>query len=107
MYEVTPLSRGESLDPNPLGQGEYIEHRHPPITCNSGLRSFPMLKVGLLAESHIFIMWYLLSVIWMLISINCHFQKAKADPLPVSPPVNGGVPVRKKLMFFDFTRKVC
>ncbi|XP_069001054.1 transmembrane protein 87A [Embiotoca jacksoni] len=56
MYERTPLSRGESLDPNPLGQGEFIEHRHSPITCNGGLRSFPMLK------------------------------KAKADPRPVSPP---------------------
>ncbi|XP_069546292.1 transmembrane protein 87A [Brachyistius frenatus] len=56
MYERTPLSRGESLDPNPLGQGEFIEHRHSPITCNGGLRSFPMLK------------------------------KTKADPRPVSPP---------------------
>ncbi|XP_044068931.1 transmembrane protein 87A isoform X2 [Siniperca chuatsi] len=62
MYERTPLSRGESLDPNPLGQGEYIEHKHSPITCNSGLRSFPMLK------------------------------KAKAYPHPVSPPVEGEVP---------------
>ncbi|XP_045926417.1 transmembrane protein 87A isoform X3 [Micropterus dolomieu] len=44
MYDRTPLSRGESLDPNPLGKGEYIKHKHSPITCNSGLRSFPMLK---------------------------------------------------------------
>eukprot|EP00064_Thunnus_orientalis_P002585 superscaffoldBa00000195_g2592 len=44
MYDKTQLSRGESLDPNPLGEGEYIEHRHQPITCNNGLRSFPMLK---------------------------------------------------------------
>lgn len=61
MYERTPLSRGESLDPNPLGQGEYIEHKHSPITCSSGLRSFPMLK------------------------------KAKAEPHTVSPPVQGEV----------------
>ncbi|XP_039995438.1 transmembrane protein 87A isoform X3 [Xiphias gladius] len=62
MYDRTPLSRGDSLDPNPLGQGEYIEHKHSPITCNSGLRSFPMLK------------------------------KAKADPHPVSPPAKDKVP---------------
>ncbi|XP_065815653.1 transmembrane protein 87A isoform X1 [Labrus bergylta] len=62
MYERTPLSRGEGLDPNPLGQGEYIEHKHASITCNSGLHSFPM------------------------------FKKAKADPRPVSPPVAGEVP---------------
>ncbi|XP_035462592.1 transmembrane protein 87A isoform X1 [Scophthalmus maximus] len=62
MYERTPLSRGESLDPNPLGQGEFIEHKHSPVTCNTLLRSFPMLK------------------------------KAKADPRPVIPPVEGKVP---------------
>ncbi|XP_041803581.1 transmembrane protein 87A isoform X3 [Chelmon rostratus] len=67
MYERTPLSRGESLDPNPLGHGEYIEHQHSPITCNNGLRSFPMLK------------------------------KAKADPHPVSPPVNADVPDEKDI----------
>ncbi|XP_054455886.1 transmembrane protein 87A [Anoplopoma fimbria] len=59
MYGRTPLSRGEGLDPNPLGQGEFIEHQHGPITCINGLHSFPMLK------------------------------KAKADPRPVSPPVEG------------------
>lgn len=47
MYERTSQSRGESLDPNPMGQGEFIEHRHAPITCNNETRSFPMLKVGL------------------------------------------------------------
>ncbi|XP_060943050.1 transmembrane protein 87A [Limanda limanda] len=62
MYERTPLSRGESLDPNPLGQGEFIEHKYKPVTCNGALRSFPMLK------------------------------KAKADPRPVAPPVEGKVP---------------
>ncbi|XP_063731055.1 transmembrane protein 87A [Eleginops maclovinus] len=62
MYSRTPLSRGESLDPNPLGQGECIEHRHSPVTCNSGLNSFPMLK------------------------------KAKADPRPVAPPQQGELP---------------
>ncbi|XP_061766469.1 transmembrane protein 87A [Nerophis ophidion] len=61
MYDRTPLSRGLSLDPNPSVQGEYIEHKHKPITCNSDLRSFPMLK------------------------------KAKAGPLPVSLPVEGQV----------------
>ncbi|XP_028459570.1 transmembrane protein 87A isoform X3 [Perca flavescens] len=63
MYERTPLNRGEGLDPNPLGQGEYIEHKYSPITCNRKLQSFPRLK------------------------------KAKADPRPVSPPVQGEVPV--------------
>ncbi|KAM6997954.1 transmembrane protein 87A isoform 1-T1 [Tautogolabrus adspersus] len=65
MYERTPLSRGESLDPNPLGQGEFIEHQHAAITCNSGLHSFPM------------------------------FKKAKANPRPVSPPATGEVPDEK------------
>ncbi|KAL3050163.1 transmembrane protein 87A isoform X1 [Trematomus bernacchii] len=62
MYSRTPLSRGESLDPNPLGQGECIEHRHSPVTCNSGLHSFPMLK------------------------------KAKGGPRPVAPPQKGDLP---------------
>ncbi|XP_061646235.1 transmembrane protein 87A isoform X3 [Phyllopteryx taeniolatus] len=61
MYERTPLSRGQSLDPNPLVQGEYIEHKHKPIMCNSELRSFPT------------------------------FKKAKAEPRPVSPHVEGEV----------------
>ncbi|XP_041645141.1 transmembrane protein 87A [Cheilinus undulatus] len=61
MYDRTPLSRGESLDPNPLGPGEVIEHKHTPIMCNSGLRSFPMLK------------------------------KAKANPHPVGSNVPGQV----------------
>ncbi|KAL6101693.1 tmem87b [Pungitius sinensis] len=65
MYEKTALSRGESLDPNPLGQGEYIEHIHSPIKCNDGQRSFPMLK------------------------------KAKAVPQTVTLPVEGDVPIRK------------
>ncbi|KAM4607030.1 transmembrane protein 87A [Polymixia lowei] len=62
MYERTPLSRGEGLDPNPLGPGEYIEHRHRPLTCNNGLHSFAMLN------------------------------KAKADPRTVTPPVEGALP---------------
>ncbi|XP_077468893.1 transmembrane protein 87B isoform X1 [Stigmatopora argus] len=61
MYEKTPLSHGKSLDPNPLVKGEYIEHKHKPIICNSDLRSFPM------------------------------FKKAKAAPRPVEPPVEGKV----------------
>ncbi|XP_035256708.1 transmembrane protein 87A isoform X1 [Anguilla anguilla] len=44
MYDKTPLYRGESLDPNPMGQGEYIEHVHQKITCNKDLRFFPMLN---------------------------------------------------------------
>ncbi|XP_057704183.1 transmembrane protein 87A isoform X2 [Corythoichthys intestinalis] len=59
MYEKTPLSHGNSLDPKPLVKGEYIEHMHKPIMCNSELRSFPM------------------------------FKKAKAQPRPVEPPVEG------------------
>ncbi|KAM3606134.1 uncharacterized protein V6R79_011347 [Siganus canaliculatus] len=62
MYERTPLSRGESLDPNPLGQGEYIEHKHSPVKCSNAQHSFPMLR------------------------------KAKAEPHVVSVPVPGQVP---------------
>ncbi|XP_068424543.1 transmembrane protein 87A [Clinocottus analis] len=65
MYARTPLSRGEGLDPNPLGQGEFIEHKHDPIPCSNMLHSFPMLK------------------------------KAKADPRAVNPPVEGEVPEEK------------
>lgn len=54
MYEHTPLSRGKSLDPNPLGQGEYIEHKHSPLTCSRTLHAFPMLRVGA----------YFASVVW-------------------------------------------
>lgn len=46
MYEHTSLSRGKSLDPNPFGQGEYIEHKHSHLTCSNTLNSFPMLRVG-------------------------------------------------------------
>ncbi|XP_010729001.2 transmembrane protein 87A isoform X2 [Larimichthys crocea] len=56
MYEKTPLSRGEGLDPNPLSPGEFIEHKHAPILCSNGMRTLKMLR------------------------------KAKADPRPVSPP---------------------
>ncbi|XP_018548550.1 transmembrane protein 87A isoform X2 [Lates calcarifer] len=62
MYERTPLSRGESLDPNPLAPGEFIEHKHSPMKCSSDLRSFKMLK------------------------------KAKADPRVVLPPPDDKVP---------------
>ncbi|CAG6017491.1 unnamed protein product [Menidia menidia] len=62
IYEMTPLNRGESLDPNPLGKGEYIEHRHSPITCNGGVHSFPMLR------------------------------KAKAEPRPLGPPFQSDDP---------------
>uniref|UniRef100_H3DGS1 Transmembrane protein 87B n=1 Tax=Tetraodon nigroviridis TaxID=99883 RepID=H3DGS1_TETNG len=46
MYEHTPLSRGKSLDPNPFGQGEYIEHKHSHLPCSSTLHAFPMLREG-------------------------------------------------------------
>ncbi|XP_061083685.1 transmembrane protein 87A isoform X1 [Conger conger] len=59
MYDKTPLYRGESLDPNPLSPGEYIEHIHPAITCNKDLGIFPM------------------------------FNKTKAQPRPVMPLVEG------------------
>lgn len=97
MYERTPLSRGESLDPNPLGQGEYIEHKHSPVTCNSALRSFPMLRVCLL-HSSLQSSRTLIIVAFIIpqhpITV-CVLQKAKADPRPVSPPAEGEVPVRK------------
>ncbi|XP_047458991.1 transmembrane protein 87A isoform X1 [Mugil cephalus] len=44
IYEKTHQNWGESLDPNPLVQGEYIEHQHIPITCSDELNSFPMLR---------------------------------------------------------------
>ncbi|XP_018593702.2 transmembrane protein 87A isoform X1 [Scleropages formosus] len=44
MYDKTALSRGESLDPVPFAPGEYIEHKHPPVTCNKEMRIFPMLN---------------------------------------------------------------
>ncbi|XP_067092820.1 transmembrane protein 87A isoform X1 [Osmerus mordax] len=62
MYERTPLSRDEGLDPNPLGQGEGILHMHQPLTCNSSLRFFPMLN------------------------------KAKAEPRPLVPHAEGAEP---------------
>ncbi|XP_028279755.1 transmembrane protein 87A isoform X2 [Parambassis ranga] len=71
MYERTPLSRGESLDPIPLRPGEYIEHKYSPITCSSKLRTFPMLK------------------------------KAKADPRPVSPPTENEDPVENDMRWIS------
>lgn len=50
MYERTLLSHWENLDPNPIGQEEYIEHKHSPIACNNEMRSFEMLRVGLLCS---------------------------------------------------------
>ncbi|XP_027021668.2 transmembrane protein 87A isoform X2 [Tachysurus fulvidraco] len=44
MYDRTPLSRGEGLDPNPLAPGEYIEHKYRILTCNNGIQFFPMLN---------------------------------------------------------------
>lgn len=61
MYERTPLSRGESLDPNPLGQGEYIEHMYKTLSCNNGVQFFPMLN------------------------------KSQAEPRTVKPPKEGEV----------------
>ncbi|KAM4729882.1 transmembrane protein 87A isoform 1-T1 [Anableps anableps] len=64
MYELTALSRGESLDPKPNAAGEYIEHEHSPITCSSDLHSLPGLR------------------------------KAKAEPRSVIPPAGSEVPVK-------------
>lgn len=81
MYERTPLSRGESLDPNPMVPGEYIEHKHGPIVCISGLCSFPMLKVGLLCWCQHSGILNNVVVFNSSTSCNCvSFQKAKADP---------------------------
>ncbi|CAL8257728.1 unnamed protein product [Lota lota] len=44
MYERVPLSRGNSLDPNPLREGEYIEHKHTDLICNRGQGTFTMLN---------------------------------------------------------------
>lgn len=90
MYDRTPLSRGESLDPNPLGQGEFIEHRHSPVTCNSALRTFPMLKVGLL--QHAFIVDDFPSYEYLV--TDYVFQKAKADPRTALLPGGDRVSVR-------------
>lgn len=46
MYERTSQARGESLEPNPFSQGEYIEHKHAPISCYNEIHHFPMLRVG-------------------------------------------------------------
>ncbi|KAL1263632.1 hypothetical protein QQF64_006371 [Cirrhinus molitorella] len=56
MYEKTPLNRGKSMDPNPLGPGEYIHHRYKDLSCRSDMHMFPM------------------------------FNKSKAEPKTVSPP---------------------
>ncbi|MEQ2306079.1 hypothetical protein AMECASPLE_004346 [Ameca splendens] len=44
IYKMTQESRGESLDPNPIAPGEYIQHKHSPITCKSDLLSLPGLN---------------------------------------------------------------
>ncbi|XP_060781348.1 transmembrane protein 87A isoform X2 [Neoarius graeffei] len=44
MYDKTPLSRGEGLDPKPLAPGEYIEHMYRKLTCSNGIQVFPMLN---------------------------------------------------------------
>ncbi|XP_077073578.1 transmembrane protein 87B isoform X2 [Siphateles boraxobius] len=44
MYEKTPLSRGKSMDPNPLGPGEYIQHRYREFSCRSDMHIFPMFN---------------------------------------------------------------
>lgn len=46
MYEQTSDTRDESLEPKPFGQGEFIEHKHAPITCYNEIHPFPMLRVG-------------------------------------------------------------
>ncbi|KAK7149031.1 hypothetical protein R3I93_013134 [Phoxinus phoxinus] len=44
MYEKTPLSRGKSMDPNPLGPGEYIQHKYREFSCRSDMHIFPMFN---------------------------------------------------------------
>ncbi|XP_043112123.1 transmembrane protein 87A [Puntigrus tetrazona] len=44
MYDKTPLSQGKSLDPNPLGPGEYIQHRYRELSCRSDMHMFPMFN---------------------------------------------------------------
>ncbi|XP_051503840.1 transmembrane protein 87A-like isoform X2 [Myxocyprinus asiaticus] len=44
LYDKTPLSRGVSLDPNPLGPGEYIQHKYSGLLCQSDMHFFPMLN---------------------------------------------------------------
>ncbi|XP_050982389.1 transmembrane protein 87A isoform X2 [Labeo rohita] len=44
MYEKTPLSRGKSMDPNPFGPGEYIQHKYKDLSCSSDMHMFPMLN---------------------------------------------------------------
>lgn len=73
MYEV--MLHGESLDP--LGQGEYIEHRHRPVTCNTGLHLFPTLKVDSSAYPHNFNIHCVVRVITSTVLS----QKAKAQPV--------------------------
>ncbi|MGH0158824.1 UNVERIFIED_CONTAM: hypothetical protein FKN15_039093 [Acipenser sinensis] len=46
MYEKTFLSQGESLDPTPLGRGEYIEHTYENIVCHKDLHTFPTLNMS-------------------------------------------------------------
>nr|XP_015218474.1 PREDICTED: transmembrane protein 87B isoform X1 [Lepisosteus oculatus] len=44
MYDKTYLSRGESLDPNPFGTGEYINHTYHNVVCHNELQVFPVLN---------------------------------------------------------------
>ncbi|MBN3320282.1 TM87B protein, partial [Atractosteus spatula] len=44
MYDKTYLSRGESLDPNPFGAGEYINHTYHNVVCHNELQVFPVLN---------------------------------------------------------------
>ncbi|KAK6489954.1 transmembrane protein 87A-like isoform X1 [Huso huso] len=46
MYEKTFSSQGESLDPTPLGRGEYIEHTYENIVCHKDLHTFPTLNMS-------------------------------------------------------------
>ncbi|XP_058879780.1 transmembrane protein 87A-like isoform X3 [Acipenser ruthenus] len=46
MYEKTFSSQGESLDPAPLGRGEYIEHTYENIICHKDLHTFPTLNMS-------------------------------------------------------------
>ncbi|XP_072292791.1 transmembrane protein 87A isoform X1 [Eucyclogobius newberryi] len=75
MYERTPQNRGEGLDPNPMDQGEVIEHIHKAITCTSQMHSYPMLS------------------------------KAKADPRPAGLPIDHKDSNYTRLITDEYERK--
>ncbi|KPP73642.1 transmembrane protein 87B-like, partial [Scleropages formosus] len=69
MYDKTALSRGESLDPVPFAPGEYIEHKHPPVTCNKEMRIFPMLNFYM-----VMCMVYILYALFWFLWSACYWK---------------------------------